>query len=291
MVIVVHGGVAEKVREGSKEVIIKACEAGYTILKKGGSSLDAVEKSITILEDSPLFNAGIGGALNIEGEAELDATIMGERLKVGAVTCVIGVKNPISLARKVMEETDHVILAGSGAVNFAQHMGIPFHETVTDEARRTYNKLSKRIREGRKIAFFHHVRKFLPNTVGACAIDKYNRLAAGTSTGGLFMRMKGRVSDAGIVGAGTYVGEERAVSCTGHGEWMIKLCLAKSVCETMKEKGIQDAINWGVKLATEQGCEMCGIIGIDKEGEVGIGFNAPYMTWGYIKEEKLQCFT
>jgi len=274
MVIIVHGG-AGKIENITKrrEGIIKACKLGYKVLENQGSAIDAVQSAVSELEDNPFFNAGTGATLSIEGEAELDAAIMKDDLQCGAVACIKGVKNPILVARKVLEETNHVLLVGEGATRFARLMGFQPYNPITLKRKKMLHK------------------KFIDKygTVGACAIDKDNRFASGTSTGGTLMHLPGRVGDTPVIGAGTYACEWGAVSCTGHGECIIKLCLAKTACDAMKLMTAQKAINLALKVAGKHGCD-CGLIGVDKRGRVGFGFNTAEMIWAYIKNGELRQF-
>ncbi len=280
----------------------KVCELGYEILKNNGSALDAVERAVVELEDSPWFNAGTGATLSIEGEVELDAAIMSDDLRAGAVACIKEVKNPILVARKVMEETDHIILSGEGAVRFARLMGFPKYNLVTQRRKRMLEKGIKKLKEDKPLEYLPGLKKLMDKysesegfhlptekygTVGACAIDKEGKLAAATSTGGMFMHLPGRIGDTPIIGAGNYACDSGAISCTGHGECIIKLCLAKTVCDAMKSMKAQEAINLALKLANQYNCK-CGLIGIDKKGNVGFGFNTPQMLWAYIRNGKIE---
>ena len=300
MVLIVHGG-AGKVENFKKrqKIIAKTCELGDEILKNNGSALDAVVRAVVELEDSPWFNAGTGATLSIEGEVELDAAIMSDDLQIGAVACIKEVKNPILVARKVMEETDHIILSGEGAVRFARSMGFPKYNPVTQRRKRMLEKGIKKLKEDKPIEYLSGLKKFMDKyskdfhlsdekfgTVGACAIDKEGRLASATSTGGMFMHLPGRIGDTSIIGAGTYACDSGAISCTGHGECIIKLCLAKTVCDAMKSMKAQEAINLALELANQHNCK-CGLIGIDRKGNVGFGFNTSQMLWGYIKSDTL----
>ncbi|MDI6840516.1 MAG: isoaspartyl peptidase/L-asparaginase family protein [bacterium] len=292
MVVIVHGG-AGKIENMVKrrKAIIEICKLGYGILKNGGTAIDAVERVIVELEDNPFFNAGTGAVLNIEGEAELDAAIMMDDMACGAVACIKKVKNPILVARKVMEETDHVMLVGDGATRFARLTGFPPYNPVTARRKKMLQKGLKELKEGKTPHYLSKIRKFIQKfgTVGACAIDKEGKLASATSTGGTFMRLPGRVGDTPLIGAGTYACEWGAVSCTGHGECIIKLCLAKTTCDAMKSMNAQKAINLALKIAGKHGCE-CGLIGIDKRGGVGFGFNTDEMIWTYIKNGESKHF-
>lgn len=287
MTIVVHGG-AGKITNLARRTkkLIKVCEAGYKILKNGGKAIDAIQHVVVMLEDDPDFNAGTGGSLNIEGEAELDAAIMTGDLQIGAVASMKNVKNPILVARKVMEETDHVLLVGEGATKFARIMGFPEYDTVTPKTKEKLKTDMQRFKEGNAIEYkLPKLKKLLYEygTVGACAIDSSNSIAAATSTGGMRMRLPGRVGDSPIIGAGTYACEWGGVSCTGVGESIIKICLAKTVCDLMKRLPAQSAANKALKIMNSTGTSA-GIAALDKRKNVGITFNTPQMLWAYIKD-------
>ncbi|MCK4352850.1 isoaspartyl peptidase/L-asparaginase [candidate division WOR-3 bacterium] len=301
MLIIVHGGAGEIKRVSKRrEGLIKACQLGYLVLKNGGSAIDAVEHAVIELEDNPLFNAGTGATLSINGEAELDAAIMLDDLKCGSVACIKGVKNPVSVARKVLEETDHIILAGKEATKFARKFGFKPYNPITRKRKIALERGIKELKMGKAPKYLPKLKRFIDSsrtvsvrdeygTVGACAIDNHKRLVSGTSTGGMFMHLPGRVGDTPIPGAGTYASKSGAVSCTGHGECIIKLCLAKITCDAMEKLSAQEAVNRSLKIATKYKCR-CGLIAIDKSGNVGLGFNTPQMLWAYIKDDKLNHF-
>lgn len=286
--IVIHGGagVILKARmTPEKEVeytnkLKEALEAGYKVLDNGGIALDAVNAAINIMEDSPLFNAGKGAVLTEKGEAELDASIMdGKNLMAGAVAGVRHVKNPINLARLVMEKSPHVMMIGDGAEEFGKENNIEMVENsyfITKERWESYQKMLKREEERKKTE--KH------GTVGAAALDKNGNLAAGTSTGGMMMKKFGRVGDAPIIGAGTYANNNTcAISATGHGEYFIRLGVAKDISALMEYKNysLADAaeevvINKLGKLGGDG-----GIIAIDKNGNIAMPFNTEGMYRGY----------
>lgn len=292
MVIIVQGGAGriEDIEE-RRNIMIEVCKTGYEVLKNGGSAVDAVVKAIVILENSPLFNAGTGAVLSIGGEVELDAAIMTSDLEAGAVACIKGVKNPILVAKKVMEETDHVLLSGEGAIRFARVMGFEAYNPVTQKRKEMLQKGLKDLKEGKLPRHFSKICNFIQElgTVGACAIDNEGKLVSATSTGGMFMHLPGRVGDTPIIGAGTYANEFGAVSCSGHGEWIIKLCLAKITCNAMRSSTAQEAINLALEEANRYQCR-CGLIGIDRNGNVGFGFNTPQMLWAYNDDGRIKYF-
>ncbi len=300
MILIIHGG-AGKITNFKKrqKIIAKVCKIGYEVLKNNGSALDAVERAVVELENNPNFNAGTGATLSLEGKVELDAAIMSDDLQSGAVACIKEVKNPILVARKVMEETDHIILSGEGAVRFARFMGFPKYNPLTQERKKVFEQRIEKLKAGNPPKAFPNLKKFVGKyskdfnlsdeklgTVGACAIDRKGKLASATSTGGMFMHLPGRVGDTPIIGAGTYAQTSGAISCTGHGECIIKLCLAKVTCDAMKSMKAQEAVNLALKLSDQHNCK-CGLIGVDGKGNVGFGFNTPQMLWGYIKSDAL----
>lgn len=299
-VFVIHGG-AGTITKGSitaeeeqsyKDKLKEALFAGYEILKNDGSSLDAVEAAINILEDSPLFNAGKGAVFNNKGKNELDASIMdGSNLNAGAIAGVHHIKNPISLARLVMEKSPHVLLTGDGAEEFAVAQGIQLVPEDYFYTEKRWQQLLK-AREGDKkdsMPKFNYVTpdyKF--GTVGAVALDKSGNLAAGTSTGGMTNKKFGRVGDSPIIGAGTYADNNTcAVSCTGHGEYFIKNAVAYDVSARMKygnfslAQATNEIIN---KVLVKQGAKG-GLIAIDKDGNFTMPFNTEGMYRGYIKND------
>jgi beta-aspartyl-peptidase (threonine type) len=286
--IVIHGGAGtilkskmmpEKEAEYTN-ILKEALKAGYKILDNGGSALDAVKAAINIMEDSPLFNAGKGAVLTEKGVAELDASIMdGKNLMAGAVAGVRHVKNPINLARLVMEKSPHVMMIGEGAEEFGKENNIEIVENsyfITKERWESYQKMLKK-EEERKKAEKH-------GTVGAVALDKNGNLAAGTSTGGMMMKKFGRVGDAPIIGAGTYANNNTcAVSATGHGEYFIRLGVARDISSLMEYKSysLVEAANEVIikKLGNLGGTG--GIIAIDKNGNIAMPFNTEGMYRGY----------
>jgi beta-aspartyl-peptidase (threonine type) len=212
--IIVHGGcgmVEPSSMPDRLQGVEEAAQAGWKTLLKGGSAVDAVEAAVLVLEDNPLFNAGVGSALNSEGRIETDAAIMdGSKLSVGAVAAVTGIRNPIHLARRVMEVGPPVLLVGKGAEQFARTQGIPkceLERLVTKHRRQEWEDAH--------------------GTVGASACDTFGKLAAATSTGGHFNKLPGRVGDSPIIGCGTYADGGIAISCTGNGEQLIRMTLAR----------------------------------------------------------------
>ena len=294
--IIVHGGAGTirkeeripKVIEGVREAVL----AGWRELKRG-SALDAVEEAVKVLEDNPLFNAGTGSVLTLDGKVEMDAAIMrGKTLEAGAVAGIWGVKNPISVARKVMEKTDHVLLNGEGAVRFARLMGFEEYDPVTDERLRQWEELRKKLLETGETKHWKKLNELikeypevLRSTVGAVAFDG-EEVVAGTSTGGVFLKMFGRVGDTPIIGGGTYANEVAGASCTGLGEVAIKLALAKSATDFVRlGMDAQAASDAAINLATRYfGRDTMGIIMVDARGNVGFAKNTKHMSHAFIKD-------
>jgi beta-aspartyl-peptidase (threonine type) len=304
--IAIHGGagtikkenLTPELEKAYHETLDKALEAGYAVLEKGGTSLDAIETAIKILEDSPLFNAGKGAVFANNGKNELDAAIMdGKTGKAGAVAGVTNVKNPILAARAVMEKSEHVMLTGKGAEEFAQKQGLEIVEPSYFRTETRFQQLQKAKEAEQDTTGSLELEKFYKyGTVGAVALDKYGNLAAGTSTGGMTNKKYGRVGDAPIIGAGTYADNQTcAVSCTGHGEYFIRAVVGHEISALMKYK------KYSLKKATETvifdqlkpiGGEG-GLIAIDKKGNVSLPFNSLGMYRGYKKangEKKTSIF-
>jgi L-asparaginase / beta-aspartyl-peptidase len=268
------GEIERKYRSGLAE----ALDAGYAVLQRGGTSLDAVTRSVTVLEDNPLFNAGLGAVFTYDGGNELDAAIMdGRSLKAGAVCGVTHIRNPIELARTVMEHSEYVMLSGAGAEEFALSRGftlVPRRYFYTPERWRQL----ERIRggdAGLSALTISHV-----GTVGAVALDGDGRLAAATSTGGMTGKRYNRIGDSPIIGAGTYADDRScAVSATGHGEVFIRAAVAHDICSRMRFGGrtLSTAVREVVleELPALQG--EGGVIAIDRHGEIAMEFNSEGM--------------
>jgi len=288
--IVIHGGagtITKKAMTPEKEKMYReklneALEAGYKILENNGSSLDAVEKAITILEDCPLFNSGKGAVFTNNETNELDSSIMdGKTLNAGAVTGVRHIKNPISLARLVMEKSKHVMFVQDGAEAFAKSQGMSLIDAGyfrTERRLKQIQEIKKKEQEtGKKISS-------LPLcTVGAAALDKAGNLAAGTSTGGMTNKRFGRVGDSPIIGAGTYANNKTcAISATGWGEYFIRSVATHDVSAMMEYAGLalSDAASKVIEKIGALG-GFGGFIAIDKKGNVAMPFNTRGMYRGY----------
>jgi beta-aspartyl-peptidase (threonine type) len=278
--IVIHGGAGTILRENMSaeaeeaynQKLSEAMNAGAEILKNGGNSLDAVTAAITTMENSPLFNAGKGSVFTEEGKNEMDAAIMdGSNLKAGAVAGVWTIKNPILAARAVMEQSKHVMINGQGADIFAKKQGLE----IVDSSYFFTEKRWKSFQLANKDKF---------GTVGAVALDLNGNLAAATSTGGMTNKMKGRVGDSPIIGAGTYADNKScAVSATGHGEYFIRNVVAYDIAALMKYSGVslKEASNYVImKKLKDQEAEG-GIIALDKAGNFVMTFNTKGMYRAY----------
>ena len=293
--IIIHGGagsirrdnISEEKEAEYRQKLEEAIRVGYDVLKNGGTSLDAVQKTITVLEDSPLFNAGKGAVLTFEGINEHDASIMdGQTLNAGASAGTKTVKNPINLARAVMDQSPHVMLSGFGAETFAKVQGL---EIVEPNYFITEQKLKslKRVQDSNKnkVASFYNddINDSKFGTVGCAALDKYGNLAAGTSTGGMTNKRWGRIGDSPIIGAGTYANNNTcAVSSTGWGEFFIRGMVAYDISALMEYKGLslkeaaKEVIQNKLPSIGEQGATG-GIVAIDKNGNMAMEFNTQGM--------------
>lgn len=293
--IAIHGGAGTLVKgmmTADKEVAYKsalehALNEGYTILEKGGSALDAVEKAVRALEDSPLFNAGKGSVFTATGTHEMDASIMdGKSLKAGAVSLITGIKNPVSLARDIMEKSEHVFMAGEGAMEFAKEHQHEFADSAYfyDEFR---HQQWVEIRDTESFQLDHTKKKEGKfGTVGAVACDEFGSIAAATSTGGMTNKKFGRVGDSPMIGAGTYANNETcAISCTGSGEYFIRGVVAYDVASIIEHTGraLTDAatdviMNRVAKLGGDG-----GLIAINTKGEISMPFNTEGMYRAFRK--------
>ena len=300
---VIHGG-AGVIQRGSlspnqekayRETLKEALMKGYNALLNGKTSIDAVEAAIKIMEDSPLFNAGKGSVFTANGKNELDASIMdGRTQNAGAVAGLHKVKNPIALARAVMEKSPHVMMIGDGAEKYAEELGITLVPEKYFWTQQRWNSLQRIIkREETKKSRKESVENDLQGennkfgTVGAVALDKYGNLAAGTSTGGMTYKKYGRVGDVPIIGAGTYANNATcAVSATGWGEFFIRLSVAKDIASLMEYKNmsLQKAADMVIHKKLQDLGGNGGIIAIDKRGNIVISFNSEGMYRAYIDE-------
>jgi len=287
--IVIHGGagtILKKNMSPEKETsyrakLKEALHVGDSILKNGGTCLDAVEQVIHVMENSPLFNAGKGAVFTHDGHNELDASIMyGADLNAGAIAGVRDIKNPISAARKVMEKSAHVMLSGKGASLFAKEQGLDIVDPSYFYTQKRWESLKKLQNKKRK-----PTQNDKHGTVGCVVLDSYGNLAAGTSTGGMTNKKYGRIGDSPIIGAGTYANNQTcAVSCTGHGEYYIRLAFARDISAQMEylNKTVTEACESEIKKLTDlKGTG--GVIAVDKHGNISMEFNTAGMYRGYIK--------
>lgn len=288
LALAIHGGAGTILRSQMtpdleaeyRSGLESALRAGWEILEKGGSSLDAVEAAVVSLEDFPLFNAGRGSVFTHDGRQEMDASIMdGRNLKAGAVAAVRNIKNPIKLARLVMERTEHILLSGDGAADLAASAGV---ETAPDEyffTEHRWLQYQEALAAGR--VQLDHSKPI--GTVGAVACDANGNLAAATSTGGMTNKKFGRIGDTPLIGAGTYADDTCAVSCTGHGEYFILGVSAFDVAAQMRYKGLSlaDAARETIERQTEIGGEG-GLIAVDANGNITLPFNSEGMYRGYV---------
>ena len=300
--IVIHGGAGTITRKDMtpekeseyRAALKQALDAGYAVLKNGGASLDAVQAAIRVMEDNPLFNAGKGSVFAHNGKNEMDAAIMdGVTLKAGAVAGVEHIKNPIDLARMVMDRTPHVLLIGEGAEEFARSQGVQMMPASYFYTQRRWDELQKALKAEQTGGPSASAEQYPGTTahgygtVGAVALDRRGELAAGTSTGGLTNKYYGRVGDSPIIGAGTYANNASCgVSGTGTGEYFIRLGLAKSISDLMLYKGMplaqaadQLVMHDLVQLA---GKDTGGAIAMDRDGNIAMPFNTEGMYRAYI---------
>lgn len=286
--IAIHGGAGESTNflrthlQDTKKGLLLAIRHGYTLLQQGGSALEAVEEAVKSLEDNPLFNAGRGSALNCRGEVEMDASIMdGRALDAGAVCMVRRVKNPISLARVIMERTEHVFLSGYGALEFARYHHLclkPDSYFITEHQYNAYEKLNS------SESYEDILRKKCSGTVGAVALDCHGNMAAATSTGGTTNCLPGRVGDSCHIGAGCYANNKTcAVSGTGIGEYLITGVVAHSISVKVGENTpIQQACEQVLQRCNKGGKGEIGVIALDRQGEIGLAFNTEIMKRAWV---------
>ncbi len=295
--LVIHGGagyiknLSPEKEKAYRDKMTEALHTGYAVLEKGGNAIDAVEKTINILENSPLFNAGKGAVLNNLGQVEMDASIMdGKTLNAGAVAGVHHIKNPISAARIVMDSSKHVLLCGEGAEQYIKQFGLEMKDNSYFIIEKRKNQLKKM--QGKKTAWLP-IKTPMKNiiddhkygTVGCVALDKNGNIAAGTSTGGLMNKKYGRIGDSPIIGAGTYANNETCgISCTGTGEYFIRTMAAHEASELMKYKNysLKEAQKSAIRQVQDLGGDG-GMIGLDKNGNISWFFNTEGMFRGYKK--------
>ncbi len=290
-VLLIHGGAGTILRENmtadmEKQYLDKlneALQSGAEILRNNGSSLDAVAHVITIMEDSPLFNAGKGAVFTAEGVNEMDASIMeGANLNAGAVTGIRHIKNPILAAKAVMEKSPHVMLFGQGAEEFAIRQQLTMVDSsyfFTDSRWKSFQRAKEKADQNTDDKF---------GTVGAVALDLEGNLAAGTSTGGMTYKLKGRVGDSPIIGAGTYADNSScAVSATGHGEYFMRNVVGHEIASLVKYAGVgvKEAANFVISKKLKDMGGDGGVIALEANGNFTMTFNTRGMYRGYITSD------
>jgi len=286
--IAIHGGagtilkgkMTETQEHAYKLVLEVAVKKGHELLANGGSALDAVEMAVKIMEDSPLFNAGKGSVFTAKGTHEMDASIMdGARLNAGAVSMVSGIKNPVSLARLIMEKSGHVFLAGEGAQEFAKAMHCEEKDEAYFHDEFRFQQWQE-VKDTGKVQLDHTITDEKYGTVGAVALDEFGNIAAATSTGGMTNKKFGRVGDSPMIGAGTYANNQTcAVSCTGSGEFFIRKVVAYDVSCLMEHKGMSliDACREVVQKRLLAIGGDGGLVAIDAQGNISMEFNTEGM--------------
>jgi beta-aspartyl-peptidase (threonine type) len=277
--LIVHGGAGAaraEIRAAQGPGCAAALRAGWEVLVSGGGALDAVCEAVAMLEDDPHFNAGLGSCLTDSGTVEMDAAVMdGAGLRAGAVAVVRTVRNPVRLARAVLEDGRHVMLAGPEAETFARARGLKScapEDLITPAQRQRWQQRRDETSTG---------------TVGAAAVDRDGHVAAATSTGGIFYKLPGRVGDSAVIGAGTYADDTRgAASATGHGEAIMRAVLAKSVLDRLCDGGEPTrAARFGIDQLAHRTASSAGIIVVDPLGRFGYAYNTEHMTVGYKRAD------
>jgi len=295
-VVIIHGGawaIPDKLSEDSTHGVISAAKKAYEMLKCGHSATDAVESAVVLLENNPAFDAGKGSCLNAEGEIEMDALIMeGTTLKAGAVAAVNNIANPIKLARMVMEKTEHALLVGKGANQFATENGIDHVENsslITENGLEEW-KSFKKYKNAVDSLFNNNIGSVSGHdTVGAVAMDLNCRIAAATSTGGITGKRVGRVGDSPLIGSGAYCDDNvGGVSCTGHGESIMKICLAKHILFLVEQGvAVQSAVQQSLEFMGKRVQGAGGAICISATGEAAFHFTTERMAWAIVKDDVL----
>lgn len=286
--LIVHGGawhIAEAEHAAHLDGVAAAAQAAWAILSRGGTALDAIEQAITMMEDDPTFDAGVGSVLNSIGEVQMDASIMdGSNLRMGAIAAVQGVQHPIHLARLVMLETEHNMLVGQGARHFAMLHGekmVPQIDLITAREAERFRQYQENPPASASESFsgLGWDKLHSGGTVGAVAMDTQGNIAAGTSTGGTPYSLPGRVGDSPLVGCGTFADNETGgASCTGHGERIMQVVLAKHATDLIRNgRSAAQAASESIAYMQQRVEGYGGIILIDKDGQPGFAHNTPHM--------------
>jgi beta-aspartyl-peptidase (threonine type) len=285
--LIVHGGCGPRpaTENPDRDRALKAAVAAGL---KARHALDMAERAARVLEDCPLFNAGTGSVLTLDGGCEMDAALMTSDGRAGAVGGISSVRNPVSVARRILEDTDHHLLVGEGATRFARLAGFPRFDPRTPERVRRWRDAVTRMKDGATEGRFWKrmtgwAERYLPkdergrrSTIGAVAIDARGGLAVATSTGGIWFKLPGRVGDTPILGGGTYACAAGAVSATGHGEGIMRTGLARRACELMQTLPASSALAKAIEEAQRAGIEA-GLIGIDRRGRIAEATSAAWM--------------
>lgn len=290
LAIIIHGGAGpdsefiQKNKDAYQKALKEAADIGYKILEDGGNAVDAVEAAVNYLEDNPLFNAGRGSALNKKAEVEMGASIMnGQSGKSGAVDIVKNVKNPVTLARAVMDKTKHIYLGDMGAMEFGQSIGIKYMPEayfITDHAWEQYVEATKEEDNKPEEAGDYQLKRKEHGTVGAVALDKDGNIAAATSTGGTENKIQGRIADSSMIGIGTYADNATcAVSSTGDGEHLIRHVMGFHLATLIKYKGmnVKDAAHYLMHVELKDVEGDMGFIALDTKGNLALEFNSERM--------------
>jgi beta-aspartyl-peptidase (threonine type) len=297
IILAVHGGAGTILKSAMtderemayKSALKSALSKGYSELERGRSALDAVQAAVTDLEDCPLFNAGKGSVFTYDGTHEMDASIMdGKNLKAGAVAAVQSIKNPVLLARRIMDHSEHVMLSGKGAEDFAKINEVAFETKEYFFNQYRFDQY-KETRTAGNVQLDHQDKKF--GTVGAVAMDAEGNLAAATSTGGMTNKRFNRIGDTPLIGAGTYANNLTcAVSCTGHGEFFIRAVVAYDISCLMEYKGysLQQACDEVVMHKLKKLGGEGGLIALDSEGNCQMPFNSEGMYRGKISKNGIE---
>jgi beta-aspartyl-peptidase (threonine type) len=300
--IVVHGGAGEwqpERREAGIKGVGQAAELGFEILKKGGTALDAVETAVASMEDNEVFNAGRGSSLTIDKRVEMEAAIMdGKTLNAGAAGLLEDIRNPVHLARIVMENTDHIFVVGEGAKKLAELFNLEKANPVSELRLKYWHETKEKLVTG-KLNYLPRLYRLLQKnpklfqleTVGAVAIDKEGNLAAATSTGGISFKLPGRIGDTPLIGCGTYADNEAgACSATGIGEIAIRFVLAKTTCDHMRngfsaQTAVENSIKTVNRRLKDTAANQIGLIAVDQKGGIGAAHNSPHLCWAFMTNQ------
>lgn len=299
--ILTHGGAeTKKIRKSTeredkkRQFLRSSVSSGFETLKKGNSAIDSVEVSIAIMEDSGAFNAGTGACLTVDKQTEMDASIMdGRDISAGCVGMVENIRNPIKLARQVMEQTDHVLIVSGGTIKLAELLNINIEQhnpsqQLLDKFSNLKRDMKNKWKKNNKLSFLptDHYNHSL-GTVGAVAIDKEGNVASGVSTGGRWLKMHGRIGDSAVIGSGFYADNRLGAACaTGHGEYIMRICLCKYACDLMRSNNAALSSNRSIRLLTKRfGKNTGGIITVDRRGRFGKAYNTNSMSIASISSK------